>query len=124
MVKENSPGKSGAIKLNILYLSLWRKRLFKSSFVRNGQFMTAFRTAAGQYFAAIGSLHAFTKTMYGFTTAFMGLKCTFHVNFFNNLFAMLRGVLKYDPGETDLGFNLSQQVTTPVVCERTAKVRV
>jgi len=37
---------------------------------------------------------------------------------------MLRGVLKYDPGETDLGFNLSQQVTTPVVCERTAKVRV
>ena len=124
MVKENSPGKSGAIKLNILYLSLWRKRLFKSSFVRNSQLLTAFLTAACQNGASVSGFHTFAKTMYGFTTTLMWLKCTFHVNFFNNLFAMLRGVLKYDPGETDLGFNLSQQVTTPVVCERTAKVRV
>jgi len=30
--------------------------------------------------------------------------------------------LKYDPGETDLPSISPQQVTTPVVCERTAKV--
>jgi hypothetical protein len=38
--------------------------LFQFAFVRNREFMTAFRAAACQHFAAIGSLHALAKTMH------------------------------------------------------------
>jgi hypothetical protein len=76
--------------------------------------MTTLRTAAGQYFTAISRLHTFTKTMYGFTTTTMGLKCTFHCIIFLHLSKMR---MEKHP------FQIHQQVTTPVVCERTAKVR-
>jgi hypothetical protein len=48
-------------------------------------YFTAFCATAGQYFTAIGSLHALSKTMYRFTAAAMRLKCTFHdsISFFH-----------------------------------------
>lgn len=56
--------------------------LFQSFFAGNSQFLATFRPAAGQYFTAIGSCHALTKTVNGFTAALMWLKCTFHVLIF------------------------------------------
>jgi len=52
--------------------------LFQFRFVGNGQFPTTLFTAAGQYFAAIGSLHALTKTVNMLAAASMWLECTFH----------------------------------------------
>lgn len=57
-------------------------RLFKFSFVRNCEFVTPFRAAACQHFAAIGSLHALAETMYRFAAAVVRLECTFHDNYF------------------------------------------
>lgn len=37
--------------------------------IADAQLMTAFFAAAGQYFAAIGGLHALTETVCGFTAA-------------------------------------------------------
>ena len=41
--------------------------------VRNGQFMTSFFPAAGQYFTAIGGLHALAEAMHRFTAAYVRL---------------------------------------------------
>lgn len=51
--------------------------LFCTPLVAYGKLVTAFFTAAGQYFAAIGGLHALTETMRGFTAALGRLVCTF-----------------------------------------------
>jgi len=59
--------------------------LFQFAFVANGKLMTALCTAAGQYLAAIGSLHTLAETMYRFATAIMRLECTFHDLFFSML---------------------------------------
>ena len=66
-----------------LYFSLSPQRglevvLLQSFLARNGQFLAAFRPAAGQYFAAIGSLHTLAETMNGFAATLMWLECTFH----------------------------------------------
>jgi len=67
--------------INSLQMQGLVEYLFQLSFVRNREFVTAFRPAARQYFAAISCLHTLAKTMYRFATAIMRLKCTFHNNF-------------------------------------------
>ena len=52
--------------------------LFQFRFVGNRQFLTTLFPAACQYFTAIGSLHALTKTVNVFAAASMWLERTFH----------------------------------------------
>ena len=72
----------------------WGYRLFQFSFIRNGQLLATFLAAAGQHFAAIGRFHTLAETMYGFTTAAMWLKSTFHnltrLSKFENRFRFLK----------------------------------
>lgn len=63
--------------MNLPY-SLRVQALLQFPLIRNSQLLTALCTAACQYFAAIGCLHALAETMNGFTAAAMRLKCTFH----------------------------------------------
>lgn len=65
-----------------MYLNLSSNGLFQFPFVGNSELFTALSSSAGQYLTAIGSFHALTETMYGFTTLTVRLECTFH-NFFN-----------------------------------------
>ena len=90
--------------------------LLQLSLVRNSQFVTTLRATACKNLTAIGSLHTFTESVNGFTTADVGLECTFH-NF------LLFHFLKDDPGERT-GFHSACRSPHPLVCERTAKVRV
>ena len=48
--------------------------------IADREFVAAFGTTAGQYFTAIGCLHAFAKAMNCFAAAAMRLKCAFHSN--------------------------------------------
>ena len=74
-------------------------------------------------------MHAFAKTMNWFSAATMWLKCTFHKFFFSEgpkgslgefLLNIFWNAIR-ENGPVSFSF---PQVTTPVVCERTAKVRV
>ncbi len=56
--------------------------LLQFAFRRNTEFLPALCTAAGQYLAAIGSLHTLTETVNGFTAAAVWLKCSFHFSSF------------------------------------------
>lgn len=56
-------------------------KLLQAELVAHGQLMTAFGAAAGQYFAAIGRLHALTEAVYGFATTAGRLVSPFHINF-------------------------------------------
>ena len=53
--------------------------LLQFTLIGNRQLPAAFGPAAGQYLAAIGSLHAFTKTVNGFAPFPVRLKSPFHV---------------------------------------------
>jgi hypothetical protein len=79
--------------MSILFSALAEKRLLQLSLVGNTQFLTALGAAAGQYFAPISCLHAFTETVNGFAAFAMRLKCTFH-NYFS--FSGLPGL--FSPG--------------------------
>jgi hypothetical protein len=72
--------RSGAI--GIFFFRTGRIQLFQLAFRRNRQFLTTLCTTAGQHFAAICSLHASAKTVNGFTTATVWLKCSFHITIF------------------------------------------
>ena len=82
--------------------------------------MAAFSTAACQYFSSIGSLHAFAKTVNGFSTLGMWLKCTLHI-FFVYPFEMRTG--RTDQVSSLPGCIELPQPFRPRLDERTAKVK-
>jgi hypothetical protein len=83
-------------------------------FVRNGQFMTSFCSAAGQYFTAIGILHAPAKSVYRLSATRMGLVGSFFSGHFIYFFPFTKIV----------NVRFCQPGTIPAACERTAKVGV
>ena len=89
--------------------------LFQPAFIRYCQFLTALCPSAGQYLAAIGSLHTLTETVNGLAALTMRLESTFHFYLFFRFMKCGR--------ENGPGFKFHQQITTLAVCERTAKVR-
>lgn len=52
--------------------------LLQLAFRRNAQFLTTLCTTASQNFTAISCLHTLAKTVNGFTTTTVWLKCSFH----------------------------------------------
>jgi hypothetical protein len=111
--------KSWSIIVSFRNPGLRGRELFQFTLIGNRQLLTSFGTAARQYFTTIGSCHAFAETVNGLATFVMRLECTFH-NYFS--FFRLGGGLKCGR-ENGPVFKFHQQVTTPTVCERTAKVR-
>jgi hypothetical protein len=75
--------------------------LLQFSLIRNTQLPAAFCAAACQHFTAIGCLHTFAKTMNGFTTAAMRLKCTFHCLLFFHV-SPANGRIEIQTGEAVL----------------------
>lgn len=73
-------------------------RLFKLPFIGNGQLNATFGPAAGQHFAAIGSLHSLSETMHRFSAAVMGLKCTFHWKRISRLYLPFRSLRIFQAG--------------------------
>ena len=92
------------------------RRLLKLAFRRNSQFLTTLCATAGQYFTAIGSLHALTETVNGFTTTTVWLKCSFHFS----MFLQLKNSLPVESQSADFQ---SHRATIPAcVVKGTAKV--
>ena len=51
---------------------------FMTSFVRNGQFRSTFRTPGSQYLAAVGGSHSFTEAVFISSFSLRGLIRSFH----------------------------------------------
>ena len=56
-----------------MYLNLSSNGLFQFPFVGNCELFTALSSSAGQYFTAIGGLHALAEAMHRFTAAYVRL---------------------------------------------------